>query len=128
MAFAFSCRPLVALDQRDPPPPAVRSWTGYSRGRWEGNTLVVETTNFNGKIGFRGSDEQLRLTERFRRAGADTLIYEFTVDNPTAFTRPWTARMPMTKTDSRIYEYACHEGNYALPNILRGARYSEKQK
>jgi hypothetical protein len=119
---------VIPLDGRPPPPESVRSWSGYSRGRWEGDTLVVETTNFNGKIGFRGSDDRLRLTERFRRADARTLIYEFTVDNPSAFTRPWTARMPMIRTDSRIFEYACHEGNYALENILRGARYAESQK
>ncbi len=119
---------VIPLDGRPPPPESVRSWSGYSRGRWEGDTLVVETTNFNGKIGFRGSDDRLRLTERFRRADARTLIYEFTVDNPSAFTRPWTARMPMIRTDSRIFEYACHEGNYALENILRGARYGETRK
>jgi len=119
---------VIPLDGRPPPPESVRSWSGYSRGRWEGDTLVVETTNFNGKLGFRGSDDRLRLTERFRRADARTLIYEFTVDNPSAFTRPWTARMPMTRTDSRIFEYACHEGNYALEDILRGARYGERGK
>ena len=119
---------VIPLDGRQPPPESVRSWSGYSRGRWEGDTLVVETTNFNGKIGFRGSDDRLRLTERFRRADARTLIYEFTVDNPSAFTRPWTARMPMTRTDSRIFEYACHEGNYALEDILRGARYGERRQ
>jgi hypothetical protein len=119
---------VIPLDGRPPPPESVRSWSGYSRGRWEGDTLVVVTTNFNGKIGFRGSDDRLRLTERFRRVDANTLIYEFTVDNPSAFARPWTARMPMTRTDSRIFEYACHEGNYALENILRGARYAESPK
>ena len=119
---------VIPLDGRPLPPESVRSWSGYSRGRWEGDTLVVETTNFNGKLGFRGSDDRLRLTERFRRADARTLIYEFTVDNPSAFTRPWTARMPMTRTDSRIFEYACHEGNYALEDILRGARYGERGK
>jgi len=119
---------VIPLDGRPPPPESVRAWSGYSRGRWEGDTLVVETTNFNGKLGFRGSDERLRLIERFRRADANTLVYEFTVDDPSSFTRPWTARMPMTRTNSRIFEYACHEGNYALENILRGARYAESQK
>lgn len=118
---------IVALDGRAAPPTAVRSWLGHSRGRWEGDTLVVETTHFNGKAGFRGTSEQLRLTERLRRTGTNTLVYEFTVDDPATFTKPWTARMPMTKTNSRIYEYACHEGNYALEDILRGARYSEKR-
>ena len=101
-------------------------WLGDARGRWEGDTLVVETTNFNGKVGFRGTDERLRLVERFTRKDRRTLIYEFTVENPGVFTQPWTARLPMTLTDARIYEYACHEGNYALVDILRGARYQER--
>jgi len=119
---------IVPLDGRPHVPDAVRLWLGDSRGRWEGDTLVVDTTNFNGKVGFRGTDDTLHLVERFRRVDAHTLLYEFTVDNPSTFTKPWTARMPMTKTDQRIFEYACHEGNYALPDILRGARYQERQR
>ena len=118
---------IVPLDGRPHAPAAVRLWLGDSRGRWEGDTLVVETTNFNGKVGFRGTDERLRLVERFTRKDHRTLIYEFTVDNPGVFTQPWTARLPMTLTDARIYEYACHEGNYALVDILRGARYQERR-
>jgi hypothetical protein len=117
---------VVPLDGRPHAPSAVRLWLGDARGRWEGDTLVVESTNFNGKVGFRGTDERLRLVERFTRKDHATLIYEFTVDNPGVFTQPWTARLPMTLTDARIYEYACHEGNYALVDILRGARYQEK--
>ncbi len=117
---------IVPLDGRPHLPAAVQLWMGDSRGRWDGDTLVVDTTNFNGKVGFRGTGEQLHLTERFHRVNATTLLYEFTVDDLTVFTKPWTARMPMTKTENRIFEYACHEGNYALEDILRGARYSEK--
>jgi len=117
---------VVPLDGRPHAPAAVRMWLGDARGRWEGDTLVVETTNFNGKVGFRGTDERIRLVERFTRKDRRTLIYEFTVENPGVFTQPWTARLPMTLTDARIYEYACHEGNYALVDILRGARYQER--
>jgi hypothetical protein len=113
-------------DARPHAPAAVRLWLGDSRGRWEGDTLVVDTTNFTDKTAFRGTDANLHLVERFRRVDADTLIYEFTVEDATVFTRPWTARMPMKKVDVRLYEYACHEGNYALMGILRGARYQEK--
>jgi hypothetical protein len=118
---------VVPLDGRPHAPETVRLWLGDSRGRWDGDTLTVDTTNFNGKAGFRGTDEHLHLVERFRRVDANTLVYEFTIDDPTVFTRPWTARMPMTRTDDRIFEYACHEGNYALEDILRGARYGERR-
>lgn len=117
---------VVLLDGRPHAPAAVKLWLGDSRGRWEGNTMVVETTNFNGKAGFRGTGPQLRLVERLQRVDRDTLLYEFTVDDPATFTRAWTARMPMVRTDARIYEYACHEANYALVGILRGARYAER--
>jgi hypothetical protein len=87
---------------------------------------VVTTTNFTSKTNFRGSDANLRLTERFTRVSADTLNYEFTVDNPTAFTRPWTAAVPMTRTEGPLFEYACHEGNYGMTNLLKGARAAEQ--
>jgi hypothetical protein len=106
----------------------VRLWMGDSRGHWEGHTLVVDTTNFSGKFSFRGSDENLHLTERFTRVSPDTLLYEFTVDDPTAFTRPWTAQIPVTKTKGPIFEYACHEGNYAMTDILAGARAAEHRE
>ena len=100
---------------------------GASRGTWEGKTLVVDTRNFNGKVGFRGTGERLHLTERLTRVSANELLYEFTVDDPDTFTHPCTARMPMTRSDAQIFEYACHEGNHALEDILRGARYGEKK-
>ena len=93
---------------------------GDSRGRWEGNTLVVDTTNFTDKTSFRGSGANLHVVERFTRIDADTLEYRFTVDDPTTWTRPWTVAYPMVKTDGPIYEYACHEGNYGLVGILAG--------
>jgi hypothetical protein len=117
---------VIPLDGRPHAGSAVRQWMGDSRGRWEGNTLVVETTNFTDKTNFRGSSERLRLVERFTRVDGDTIEYEFTVDDPASFTRQWTASVPMTKTEGPIYEYACHEGNYGMTNLLRGARVEEK--
>jgi len=118
---------IIPLDGRPHAPSGVRQWMGDSRGRWEGNTLVVDTTNFSPRFSFRGSDANLHLVERFTRVDADTIVYEFTVNDPTVFTRPWSARVPMRKTPERVYEYACHEGNYALADILAGARAQEKQ-
>ena len=118
---------IVWTDGRPHLPPDVRLWLGDSRGRWEGRTLVVDTTNFTDKTSFRGSSEKLHLVERFTRVDAATLRYAYTVDDPATFTKPWTVVLPMTKSDERLFEYACHEGNYALPDILRGARYQEKQ-
>jgi len=118
---------IVPLDGRPHAPAAVRLWLGDSRGRWDGDTLVVDTTNFTTKTAFRGADENLHLVERFTRVNADTLIYEVTVEDSTVFTRPWTLRLPMQRAEVRIYEYACHEGNYALQDILRGARYQERR-
>jgi hypothetical protein len=102
-------------------------WLGDSRGRWEGDTLIVETRNFTsqgtGTIGLRSlTDENLHLVERFRLRDAQTLVYEFTVSDPTTWTQPWTAAVPMRKTDDQIYEYACHEGNLGMAGILTGAR------
>ena len=119
---------VVALDGRPHLPASIRLLLGDSRGRWEGDTLVVETTNFTNRTTVRGSGEGLRLVERFTRSGASTLLYEFTVDDPASFTKPWTAVLPMTKTEDRLYEYACHEGNYAMSGILRGARAGETQR
>ena len=104
----------------------IRLWNGDSRGHWEGNTLVVETSNFNDKVKFRNSTSAVKVIERFTRVGPDAITYTFTVEDPTTWTRPWTAEVPMTKTDGPIFEYACHEGNYGLPNILRAARVEEK--
>jgi hypothetical protein len=119
---------IVPLDGRPHLPAAIRRWQGDPRGRWDGDTLVVETTNFSDRTSFRGADTQLRLVERFRRIDAKTLDYQFTVDDPSVFSRPWTVSLPMTASDGRIYEYACHEGNYAMTGILRGARAEEKEQ
>jgi hypothetical protein len=104
----------------------IRLWNGDSRGHWEGNTLVVETSNFNDRVKFRNSTSAIKVIERFTRVGPDAITYTFTVEDPATWTRPWTAEVPMTKTDGPIFEYACHEGNYGLPNILRAARVEEK--
>ena len=96
--------------------------TGDSRGRWEGDTLVVETKNFLGETSFRDSSENLHLVERFTRISDDTMVYELTAEDPTTWTRPWTAEVPMTKTDIPMFEYACHEGNYGIVGTLSGAR------
>ena len=104
----------------------IRQWAGDSRGRWEGQTLVVETTNFLRETSLRGSTADTRLVERFRRIDADTVMYEFTAEDPNSYTRPWTARMPLRRTDGLLFEYACHEGNYGLYNMLAGARSQEK--
>ncbi len=105
----------------------IRQWMGDSRGHWDGKTLVVDTTNFSDQYSFRGSDRNLHLTERFTRVSPDTLLYEFTVDDPTAFTKPWTAQIAVTRSKGPIFEYACHEGNYAMTDILAGARAAEKK-
>jgi hypothetical protein len=115
---------VIPLDGR--PHGTLRQLLGDSRGRWEGETLVVETVNFTDKTRFRGSTTALRVIERFTRVSPDVLNYEFTVEDPKTWTRPWTARIPLPRTDDRLYEYACHEGNYGLIGILRGARAEEK--
>jgi hypothetical protein len=109
-------------------PPSVRQWLGDSIGRWEGDTLVVETTNFHPLQVYRGASEHLKLTERFTRTGPDTIHYRFTVEDPTTFTAPWTAELPFHRFDEMIFEYACHEGNYALMNILSGERAMERRE
>ena len=119
---------IVPMDGRPHASPAIRQWMGDPRGRWEGDTLVVDTTNFTDRTSFRGSGANLHLVERFTRIDADTLEYRFTVEDPTTWTRPWTVAYPMVRTDDRIFEYACHEGNYGLMDILSGARAEEKQK
>jgi hypothetical protein len=100
---------------------------GDSRGHWEGDTLVVETTNFNGKNPLRGSSANMRVAERFTRVDADTISYRFTVEDESTWTRPWTADLPMRKTTGPLFEHACHEGNYGLYNTLVGARLEEKR-
>jgi hypothetical protein len=116
---------VIPLDGRPRLPGNVRQWLGDSRGRWEGDTLVVETTNFTDKSNFRGSGENLRLIERFTRISQDTLLYEFTVDDPDSFTRPWKVELPLWKNPELVYEYACHEGNFGMAGALAGFRKAE---
>ena len=119
---------VVPLDGRPHLPASVRRYLGDSVGHWEGNTLVVDTTNFTDKTNFRGASDRLHLIEKFSRLDADTLLYEFTVDDPSSFTKPWSGSLPMKRTDEQLYEYACHEGNEAMVGILGGARYEDKNK
>ena len=117
---------IVPLDGRPHLPPHLRQWKGDSRGRWDGDTFVVDTTNFQRETSLRGSTATTHLVERFTRVDADTLRYEFTVEDPATWTRPWTAAVLMKKTEGPIFEYACHEGNFAMSHILSGARASER--
>jgi len=109
-------------------PPNIRRWNGDSIGRWEGDTLVVDTTNFTAKTQFQGSSENLHVVERMTRTGPKTLLYRFTIEDPTTWDRAWTGEYPWVATDEKLYEYACHEGNYSLANMLRGARAKEKEE
>jgi len=125
---------IIHLDGRPHLPPSIRRWMGDSVGRWVGNTLVVDTTNFNDGGGFYGDaggnfawDRNLHLVERFSLLDADTLLYRFEIDDPTAFTQPWKGELTMARSPGPIYEFACHEGNYALSNMLRGYRAAERQ-
>ena len=118
---------IIPLDGRPHLPPAIRQWSGDSRGHWEGSTLVVETTNFREERTFLGlSAKNLRVVERFMRTGTGTLDYRFTIDDPTRWTKPWTAEVRIEKSDGVLYEFACAEGNYGLRNILSTARALEK--
>ena len=109
----------IPTDGRPHLPLTVRQWRGDSVGRWEGETLVVDTTNFNDRTNFRGSGENLHLTERFTLVDRNTLMYEFTVSDPESFTRPWTVAIPSTRTQGPLFEYACHEGNYGMAEFFR---------
>jgi hypothetical protein len=109
------------------PPTDLRQWLGDSIGHWEGDTLVVDTTNFTDKTKFIGSGENLHVIERFTRTGPDTILYRATIDDPSTFTKQWTVAYPFSATAGPIYEYACHEGNYAEANILRGARKHDEE-
>jgi hypothetical protein len=124
---------IVPLDGRPHLPSTLQQWAGDSRGRWEGDTLVVETTNFRpdsipGPLGATSTDPvNARLVERFTRANADTLQYEYTITDSHTWARPWTVRIPMMKTAEQVYEYACHEGNYSMPNRLSAARAGDRK-
>lgn len=123
---------VIPLDSRPHADQRIRNWLGDSRGHWEGNTLVVDTTNYKGGIiaanynCCRGAGENLRVSERFTRVDGGKLDYQYTVDDPTTYTRQWTVSLPMTKIEEPLYEYACHEGNYGMTGLLSGARAMEK--
>ena len=125
---------IIPLDGRPHLPAHLRQWMGDSRGHWDGDTLVVETTNFTDKVYERrvsntvfGAGKAMNFVERFTRVDADTLDYRFTLTDPTTFAKPWTAVIPMNAMSAPIHEYACHEGNYSMENMLRGARTKESQ-
>ena len=122
---------IIRMGERVPLPEHMRPWMGDSWGHWEGDTLVIETTNLsakqaNGTLTYPGGSDEMRVTERLTRVDETTINYEFTVNDPGAYTGEWGGEVPMKALDGLIYEYACHEGNYALGNILRGARYEER--
>jgi hypothetical protein len=117
---------IIPLDGRPHIPSTIRQWMGDSRGHWEGDTLVVDTGNFSDKTHFRGADRNLHVIERFTRTGPDTIRYRFTVEDPTAFTKPWTGEIAMSPAAGPLYEYACHEGNYSMETMLSAARAQEK--
>ena len=120
---------IISLDGRPHLPPSVGQWEGDSRGRWEGNTLVVDTTNFLARSDFMGSSDHLHLVERFTRVASDRIDYQIEIDDPTMWTKPWTAVIRLKQSDARLYEYACHEGNHEIVrNMLAGARASEKNR
>jgi len=127
---------IIPIDNEPHLNPAVKQWMGDSRAHWEGDTLVVETTNLNSKRNFIGggggrsglapNNDRMRVVERFSRTAADILLYQFTVENPAIYSKPWSGEIPMRATTEPLYEYGCHEGNYALVDILAGARADEK--
>ena len=116
---------MIPLDPRPHLASGIRGYMGDSRGHWEGDSLVIDTTNFIGVDDFYGADENMHLTERLTRTDADTILYQFTVNDPTAFTKPWSGEIPMRKSDEGIFDYECHEGNYSIVDILSGARAAE---
>ena len=126
---------IIPLDGRPHLPSQIHQWTGDSRGRWEGDTLVVDTTNFKFNnqsrfgVGYLDgmTDENLHVVERFRRTDLNTIIYQATIDDPTVYTKPWTVEISMAKRTGRLFEYACHEGNYAMLDMLSGARAEERK-
>ena len=118
---------VIPTDGRAHVPQQIRQWQGDSVGHWEGDTLVIDTTNFTGRSAFKGSGEKLHLVERFTRTADDQIIYQFTAEDPMTWAKPWTAEIPMTKTDGPVYEWACHEGNTMISTILRGARVAEEE-
>jgi hypothetical protein len=118
---------IIPLDGRPHVSDSIRQWHGDSRGRWEGQTLVVETRNYSPKSGFMGSSADVRIVERFTRVSPNTLHYEITASDPKTWTKPWTVMIPLRRTDEKMYEYACHEGNLGMEGILAGHRAQEKE-
>ena len=118
---------IVATDGRPPISDKIRQWPGASRGHWDGDTLVIETTNFSDKTSFQGASSTLHVVERFTRTAEDRILYEFTVEDPATWERSWSVEMPMSADDGPLYEYHCHEGNYGIVNTLRGARRLDNQ-
>jgi hypothetical protein len=118
---------IIPLSDRPHAPPSIRGYMGDPRAHWEGDTLVIDTTNFSHQHEFWGSNEGLHLKERMTRTSSDEIMYEFTVEDPATFTRPWSAALPMRRTNEGLFDYECHEGNYSVANILAGARLEEKQ-
>jgi len=118
---------IVATDGRPPISDKIRQWPGASRGHWDGDTLVIETTNFSDKTSFQGASSTLHIVERFTRTAEDQVLYEFTAEDPATWERSWSVEMPMWADDGPLYEYHCHEGNYGIVNTLRGARRLDKQ-
>jgi hypothetical protein len=117
---------VVPLDGRPRVPEAIRAYRGDSRGRWHGDTMVIETTNYSAKTAWRGASENLKVTERFTMVSPGSIRYQFTIDDASTWTRPWSGEYEMTRIDGPLFEYACHEGNYGLPSILKGARLAEE--
>ena len=117
---------VIPTDGRAHVPQNIRQWQGDPVGHWEGNTLVVDTTNFTKQSAYRGSSDKLHLVERFTRAADDTMVYQFTVEDPTTWAKPWSAEIAWTKTTGPVYEWACHEGNTMISTILHGARVEEE--
>jgi hypothetical protein len=117
---------VITLDNRPHLAPSVRQWLGDSRGHWEGDTLVVDTTNYKPRSFMSRSSEQLHVVERLSRTAPDTLTYQITIDDPGTWTRPWSLMIPLKRADHPMYEYGCHEGNYGMAGILAGARAEER--
>jgi hypothetical protein len=118
---------VIPLDGRPHLDSSLRTWNGDSRGHWEGDTLVIDTTNFSTKSDFMGSHENLKLTEKITRAGPEILNYEFTINDPTTWTAPWTAMIPLRLKNEAIFEFACHEGNEAISDMLRGHGFGARE-
>jgi hypothetical protein len=117
---------VVAMNGRPHPPSSIRQWNGDSIGHWDGDTLVIDSTNFTDLTPFAGA-QNLHVVERLTRVDDDTILYQFTVDDPGMWTKPWSGEIPISKIKGQMYEYACHEANYGLANTLHGARVAEQE-